>query len=169
MRDSFGGVFTINLLLVFIFIYVAFTAISLTYAKAFKIKNKVIDFVEQNEIITLEDSYLSSKLSQLDDIIASANYNVSCEDLTTTNGEVKDSMGNVIGYCYRGIKITILEDNQIKGTTTSKIKYQITTGATWNLGALNKILVLGGEQENSRGTVLGTWKITGEAVVVNNN
>ena len=169
MRDSFGGVFTINLLLVFIFIYVAFTAISLTYAKEFKIKNRVIDFLEQNEIISLDEAYLSSKVSQLDNIIASANYNVTCEAINAEDGEETDNTGAVVGYCYNGIKIDIIEENQIEGTTTSKIKYQITTGATWTLGALNKILVLAGEQENSRGTVLGTWKITGEAVVIKNN
>ena len=54
----------------------------------------------------------------------------------------------------------------IQGTKSKKIKYEITTGATWNLGALNKILVLGGEKENSRGTIAGSWTITGEAVVI---
>ena len=43
MRDSFGGVFMTNLFLVFIFIYVAFTAVSLNYAKAFKVKNKTLN------------------------------------------------------------------------------------------------------------------------------
>lgn len=169
MRDSFGGVFTINLLLVFIFIYVTFTAVSLTYAKAFQIKNKVIDFIEQNEITSLDEGYLSSKLAQLDSIIASANYNVACEDINTEDGKVTDATGAVTGYCYKGIKINMIENKTIEGTEVSKIKYQITTGVTWNLGTLNKILVIGGESENSRGTVIGTWKITGEAVVIKNN
>ena len=55
MRDAFGGVFTMNMLLVFIFIYVAFSAVSLTYAKAFRVKNHVIDYIEQNEIIDLDE------------------------------------------------------------------------------------------------------------------
>ena len=50
MRDSFGGAFMFRLMLVFIFIFVAFSAVSFNYAKAFRIKNKVIDFIEQNEI-----------------------------------------------------------------------------------------------------------------------
>ena len=54
MRDAFGGIFMIRLMLVFVFIFVAFTAISLNYAKAFRIKNKVIDFVEQEEIMDLD-------------------------------------------------------------------------------------------------------------------
>ena len=35
--------------IVFIVIYVAFAAISLNYAKAFRIKNKVISYIEENE------------------------------------------------------------------------------------------------------------------------
>ena len=165
MRDSFGGIFTINLLLVFIFIYVAFTAVSLTYAKAFRLKNKIIDFIEENEIISLEDKYLSSKLEQLDSIIDNTNYNVTCDEINSQDGEENDYNG-VVSYCYKGIKISLIENEKIEGTQSSKIKYQITTGATWNLGALNKILVLGGKKENSEERITNTWLITGEAVVI---
>ena len=165
MRDSFGGVFTINLLLVFIFIYVAFTAVSLTYAKAFRLKNKIIDFVEENEIISLEDKYLSSKLEQLDSIIDNTNYNVTCDEINSQDGE-ENNYNGVVSYCYKGIKISLIENEKIEGTQSSKIKYQITTGATWNLGALNKILVLGGKKENSEERIVNTWLITGEAVVI---
>ena len=60
----------------------------------------------------------------------------------------------------------MIENEKIEGTQSSKIKYQITTGATWNLGALNKILVLGGKKENSEERIVNTWLITGEAVVI---
>jgi len=165
MRDSFGGVFTINLLLVFIFIYVAFTAVSLTYARAFRLKNKVIDFIEQNEIISIEEKYLSTKLGELDNIVDNMNYNVTCEDINSEDGEETDYNG-VVSYCYKGIKISLIENKRIEGTESSKIKYEITTGATWNLGALNKILVLGGKKENSEERISNTWLITGEAVVI---
>ena len=61
MRDAFGGVFTMNLLLVFIFIFVAFSAVSLNYAKAFKLKNDIIDFIETNEIIDLSSKTMEKK------------------------------------------------------------------------------------------------------------
>ena len=48
MRDAYGGIFMVRLFLVFIVIYVAFTAVSLNYAKAFRLKNKLIDYVEEN-------------------------------------------------------------------------------------------------------------------------
>ena len=50
MRDAFGGTFMIQVFLVFILIYISFTALALNYAKAFKVKNKVIDYLENTEI-----------------------------------------------------------------------------------------------------------------------
>ena len=168
MRDAFGGVFTMNLLLVFIFIFVAFSAVSLNYAKAFRLKNDVIDFVETNEINNLSATKMQSKEDELNKIISKDNYNKSCETLgdllgltNLKEGEYKKN-DQLVGYCYQGVYISYSNEN----TQLNKIKYNITVAADWNLGALNKILVLGGEQENSRGTIAGSWTITGEAVVI---
>ena len=49
MRDAFGGTFMIKLFIVFIVFYVLFMTIAVSYAKTFRIKNKVIDIVEQNQ------------------------------------------------------------------------------------------------------------------------
>ena len=58
MREAFGGAFTIKLMLIFLAIYIAFIAVALNYAKAFRVKNKIIDIIEQNEGI---DSYNDTK------------------------------------------------------------------------------------------------------------
>ena len=55
MRDAFGGAFMIKLFLVFIIIYVGFTAIALNYAKAYKAKSIVVEYLETNEISSLND------------------------------------------------------------------------------------------------------------------
>ena len=54
MREAFGGTFMIELLLIFLAIYIAFIAVALNYAKAFRVKNHIIDMIEQKEGI---DSY----------------------------------------------------------------------------------------------------------------
>ena len=41
MRDAFGGAFMIKIFLIFIIVYVCFTALARNYAKAFKVKNKI--------------------------------------------------------------------------------------------------------------------------------
>ena len=43
MRDAVGGTFMIKLLLIFLAVYTVFIAIAINYAKAFKVKNKVIN------------------------------------------------------------------------------------------------------------------------------
>ena len=58
MREAFGGAFTIKFMLIFLAIYIAFIAVALNYAKAFRVKNKIIDIIEQNEGI---DSYNDTK------------------------------------------------------------------------------------------------------------
>lgn len=163
MRDAFGGVFMIRLFLVFIVIYVAFTAVSLNYAKAFRIKNSVISFIEENEIISLDNTYLTSKLNKLDAILTTANYNKTCRN---GNGSIVSVEGNNTGYCYNGVVILKNSEESVAGTNSKIIKYQVITYADWNIGMLNKILALSGRNENSEQYVTGTWEIRGEAKVV---
>lgn len=163
MRDAFGGVFMTNLLLVFIFIYVAFTAVSLNYAKAYRVKNSIIDFIEENEIIEFNSPKFLDKLDQIDVILQNANYNKTCE---AGNGNIVTTPGIIDGYCYNGIVILKDREESVSGTTAKNIYYKVLTYADWNLGALNKILALGGRSESSQPVVSGTWEITGEAKVV---
>ena len=165
MRDSFGGVFMFRLLLVFIFIFVAFTAVSLNSAKSFRVKNKVIDFIEQNEITQLSGKNFTDNLPKLEAIIKSSDYNKSCEK---GDGTITSKEGNLVGYCYKGIVILKDSEENIEGTKSKRIQYQVITYADWNLGALNKLLVLGGKQENSESYVNGTWQIIGTAKVIAN-
>lgn len=158
MRDAFGGVFMIRLMLVFIFIYVTFTAISLNYAKAFRIKNKVIDFVEQEEILNLNalSQGNGAKLQKLDKILTSAKYNKEC---TNGNGLIRREPGMSQAYCYRGIII------EKESETDRTIVYNVYTYADWNLGTLNMLLALGGQSQNSKNIVNGAWEIAGQAKV----
>ena len=49
MRDAFGGAFMIKVMLIFLGIYIAFMAVALNYAKAFRVKNQIINIIEQYE------------------------------------------------------------------------------------------------------------------------
>lgn len=165
MRDAFGGVFTMNLFLVFIFIYVAFTAVSLNYARAFRVKNSIIDFIEQNEITDLDEYFGQNwtDKTKLDQILDDAGYHKTCSittEITTDEGT---------GYCYRGIVILKMDEQKVQGTDSKTIYYRVRTYADWNLGALNKLLALAGKREDSDTIVNGTWAINGEAKVVEKN
>ena len=47
MRDAFGGAFMLKVIMVFVVIYVTFMCIALNYARAFRVKNRVINILEQ--------------------------------------------------------------------------------------------------------------------------
>ena len=49
MREAFGGVFLTKLMMIFLVIYIIFIAMALNYAKAFKTKNGIIDYIERYE------------------------------------------------------------------------------------------------------------------------
>ena len=49
MRDAFGGAFSIKLALFFLMLYVAFMCVAINYARAFRVKNQIINMIEQNE------------------------------------------------------------------------------------------------------------------------
>lgn len=166
MRDAFGGVFTINYMLVFIFIFIAFTAVSLNYAKAFKLKNDIIDFIEENEIRNLND--INNNIEKLDLILARAKYNKPEHCGSQGNGQRKNTENEIIGYCYNGVYISIPTGGRqdIQNTDMESIQYKVTTYADWDLGALNKLLALGGEKQNSKESITGAWKITGDAKVI---
>lgn len=47
MKDTFGGTIMIYILIFFLGIYIVFIALTLRYAQSFKLKNKVVDWIEQ--------------------------------------------------------------------------------------------------------------------------
>ena len=165
MRDAFGGVFMMRLMLVFIVVFVGFGAISLNYAKAFRIKNKVIDLIEQQEIKNVSDILTSTKnyTKDLDKIIDSANYAINCDSTGNKEVYIKED-SRTIGVCYRGITITINNDHK----DNDNIYYNVITYGGWNLNFLNMLLALGGENQNTNSPLSGRWRITGEAKVHKN-
>lgn len=49
MKEAVGSTFMIYVLLIFLAVYITFVAVALNYAKAFRVKNSVIDIIEQSE------------------------------------------------------------------------------------------------------------------------
>ena len=157
MRDAFGGVFMMRLMLVFITILVAFSAVSLNYAKAFRVKNKIIDVIEQAEIQDIK--YVSSYSKKIDDIVENASYDKShCK-----NGPITNEEGDTIGECRSGVIITIDK----KHSTSEYIYYNVITYGGWKLDSLNMLLALGEKEQNSETSAFGRWAINGEAKVRN--
>ena len=152
MRDAFGGAFMLKLFLVFIFIYISFTAIALNYAKAFKVKDKVIDYIETNEIVDFNNMPASVKDSMKEyfekEILGTMNYHATS---SCTGGDIV--------YCENGIKIT----KQGKGQNTEGVYYKVTTTVGWSIPFINKLLELSG---GTGKVTIGLWNISGETRLI---
>lgn len=152
MRDAFGGAFMIKLFLVFIIIYVSFTALALNYAKAFKVKNKVVEYIEQNEIVDFQNMPANVRnameLFFEQEMLGNMNYKseLSCE-------------GTNVVYCRDGIRI----ERVGKGINTAGAYYRVTTSFGWTIPFINKLIELSG---GSGDVAFGTWEISGETRLI---
>ena len=155
MRDAFGGAFMIRLFLVFIIIYVFFTAIALNYAKAFKVKNQVIEYLENNEISSIKDMP-ASEFDKMQDyfdteILGNMNYQV---DVSCPRMSANDDY-----YCGNGLLIIKRES-----TNANKLGdyYTVTTYFKWNIGFFRVLLDFGNNSSTDTSGEVGTWAISGE-------
>ena len=161
MRDAFGGAFSIQIFLIFILIYVSFIAVSLNYAKAFKVKSAIIDYIEDNEgILNANDTFDAYLDEKLEAVIGQYNYHVSG---VCTPGNMYDAdSGELIGYCHpRGVIITLGDKKDIQSY------YKVDTYMGWSLPTLNLLSGFGGNNEND--TPMGIWTISGETRLVVNS
>lgn len=131
MREAFGGAFMIKLMLIFLAIYIAFIAVALNYAKAFRVKNKIIDIIEQSEGIKQSD-YIDTKegsvIGDINTYLNSVSYYVNITNIKNKNTEGVHCYEN--GYCieeYTG---------PVNDRVTSKY-YKVTTYININFPFFN--------------------------------
>lgn len=162
MRDAFGGAFMIKLFLIFIFVYICLTAMALNYAKAFKVKNSVIEYLESNEITDITNINAEDLMTMDEffykELVGKRGYNVShynvCENITYDTLKSK--------YCHpSGIVI----EQTGTASNTEGVYYTVSTYMSWGIPFLNNLLKLGGNNKEEN-TVTGLWKISGETRLI---
>ena len=104
MKEGIGGTFMIYVMLIFLAVYIIFIAVAFNYARAFKVKNKVIDIIEQNEGID-EYNDTSGTLGQIEDYLRKVHYIVNGIDNNTCSGY--DYVNRETGYCIDEYSISI--------------------------------------------------------------
>lgn len=105
MKEAVGGTFMIYVLLIFLAVYITFVAVALNYAKAFRVKNSVIDIIEQNEGMDESDfnaregNINTGVTGQINAKLKDYNYYVSLSDKEVTKycGDREHHFG--LGYC----------------------------------------------------------------------
>ena len=70
MRDAYGGTFMLELMMVFIVLFVSFTAVIVNVAKTFRIKNEIINVIEK------QGGYTTDAGNKINDYLDRAGYQI---------------------------------------------------------------------------------------------
>ena len=136
MRESIGGLWLFSIVVTFIVLFVSFLAYSISYTRAFKVKNEIINYIERAEGFTKSDRDIRSityeELSAMDnptvDIqayvqIQNIGYNYSIADQVDCS-QYGYGHNQVGGYCLK----RFCPNNE----NGAKIYYKVTTFIAFN-------------------------------------
>lgn len=108
MREAIGGTWITQLVIVIMFVFVAFLALSINYSKAFRVKNEVISMIEKKEGIS------NSSIKLINNYLKNSGYGYegNCEEgyigvsiSNNNNGTYEDAVANKrYNYCIKKVK-----------------------------------------------------------------
>ena len=101
MKDSFGGTIMIYIFIFFLGLYIVFIALTLRYAQSFRVKNKLIDVIEEHDGISDVDLFKSEVVPYL------KSQNINPTDDTVKIDIVSIQEINVLEKCYYTVSSSI--------------------------------------------------------------
>ncbi len=136
MRDAFGGLVNIQLILVFIVLVAGFLAFNINYNKAFKVKNYIIKSIEEYNGNCFDgDSQCVAQINQYMNDIGYSVPPLSETDYTCIGGGSNSTPG---GFCYRE---TIVDTHgEIEDEQSESVYYSVLTSMTIDIPLINRIL-----------------------------
>lgn len=129
MRDAIGGTMSITIIIVFLVLINGYLAFSVNYTKAFRVKNRVISTIEQNE------GYTEHAKEEIRDYLKQVSYVVPVD---YTSKVESDGYTCNDGYC---IKVNVA-GNTSPNETYQGTYYSVVTFINIDIPVLNKILPL---------------------------
>ena len=142
MRDAFGGLINIVIIIVFLVIVSGYLAFNVSYAKAFRVKNKVISTIEEFEGQCDFSNDNDRCVQIISTYMRQIGYNPLGSDKLNSNRANFDAPSNCktkdvycqTGYCtmkceYQGINIA-----------TNYYYYRVVTYVTLDIPIINKIM-----------------------------
>lgn len=148
MRDAYGGVVNIAIIVVFLVLVSGYLAFNVNYTKAFRLKNEIISVLEEYEGNGFESigdgcgGGTNAICNRIKDYASQIGYNASTINPPNDNGTWK--CDKTVGYCV-GL---FTEDNvtNISGSTNSsemqKIYFIVKTQININIPIINNIMGL---------------------------
>jgi hypothetical protein len=131
MRDAFGGLMNMVIIVVFLVLVSGYLAFNVNYTKAFRVKNKIITTIEQYEG-ACDPVNENNRCNQvIKDYMKSVGYNASSLNLTDAGYVCNNS------YCIKRMEAeTDTENVDLK----KKVYYKVTTAVVIDIPIINKIM-----------------------------
>ena len=140
MKKSMGGTWITQLVIIFMFLFVAFLALSINYSKAYRVKNQTLSIIEKRQGLNPDTvRYINSYLR-------SSGYNMKgyCgSDLKNVYGisSLEDSKSNTLVPAKRGVKYyyCLYKKDASSQNFKRKASYGITLFFKFNLPVIGEI------------------------------
>ncbi|HIR58495.1 MAG TPA: hypothetical protein IAB38_00430 [Candidatus Onthousia excrementipullorum] len=137
MRDAIGQVFTLQIILAFVLLINGYMAYSVNYTRAFRVKNRIVDIIEQ-----YEGPYNDEAIAKINSYIDQMTYEVPprlVQDFLNDYGSNANESSCQNGWCYVAHEVSIDEaDGERKGRY-----YSVVTFVNINIPVINNIVGLG--------------------------
>ena len=140
MRDAFGGTFLMYMIIIFIVIYVTFLAAALKFVQAYRVKNQIINYIEQYEGF---DEDLKNKIEDEGGYLASVSYREGDVITGSVSSNIPESAGEKYcsedyGYC---VTMKYCSGNQAYYKVTTYLSLDLTKA--WDNSPLLTLAVSG--------------------------
>lgn len=127
MRDAMGGIFNISFVAIFLVVISGYLAFSVSYNKAFKVKNKIISTLEQYQ------GYNATSKAVIDQYIQDIGYNRNTA--LNVNYDKGKKCGN---QCENGYCIFWIEDTESSKAGLPKGYFKVVTSVNVNIPIFEK-------------------------------
>ena len=143
MRDAYGGITSLVIMVVFLVLVSGYLAFNVNYTKAFKVKNKIISLFEQ-----YEGECGESPSSKCDQEIAeyitkigysSPNFTVDLDEVCPSNAYGYCDSDCQKGYCWVKVPVERVAGSNIQDSK-KRAYYRISTQIYMDIPIINKIL-----------------------------
>lgn len=142
MKDAIGGTWILGIFIVFIVLFASFLAYSISYTKAFRVKNEIINMIERGEGFTESkynlDNVRSEDLESDNSVegkafayVRAMGYNYSAaENIDCASPDLNAGIMMKGGYCLKKICPATSNDSE-------KIYYKVTTFIALSIPIMN--------------------------------
>lgn len=136
MRDAFGGVANLVIIVVFLTLVSGYLAFNVNYTKAFRVKNKIISTIEEYEGVCSPKEPGDACNLKIQSYMNSLGYNAPNLNLPSEDGW---NCGDGAGYC---IKKVDMDKVQLGSTQDTKDRayFKVVTQINIDIPIINKIM-----------------------------